>query len=286
MLTPPWPARSVFAVMAALLAGMVATATPAHAAGICGRRVCTVDVTAPGAPSKTLPGGPIAAGGRGLGHRGAGAVYVPPPTPLDPRINGQQVLLSTWTCVGWVGNGAPQLVCPKPPPGAPVAGAALPVLTAGQVAAQARAQLQLTAPAIEMVPKMGAGRMGLVGVPVWMWTPAAQWRPLTATAAAGGLQVTAVARIARIDWVMGDGSTVHCTGPGTPYEETVRMLPSPDCGHVYRRPSGNLPHQSYVVTATAVWDVTWFGAETGAQQVPMTATTTLTIGEVQVLVTG
>lgn len=35
---------------------------------------------------------------------------------------------------------------------------------------------------------------------------------------------------------MGDGATVTCTAPGTPYTPNYGAQPSPDCGHTYTRP--------------------------------------------------
>jgi len=152
------------------------------------------------------------------------------------------------------------------------------------LAQQAVAQLKLTAPQIGIVPEMGPGRMGVVGAPVWMWTPPAQWTPLAATAAAGGLAVTATAQLTSIEWDMGDGTTVTCDEPGTPYERRYGTRMSPDCGHRYEHTSGDQPDDQYVVEATATWDVTWTGAAAGAQQVPMISTTPLTIGEIQIIV--
>ena len=50
---------------------------------------------------------------------------------------------------------------------------------------------------------------------------------------------------------MGDGSTVTCDGPGTPYQaETDPKASSPDCGHTYLRSSARESGQAFVVSAT------------------------------------
>lgn len=127
--------------------------------------------------------------------------------------------------------------------------------------------------------------MGYVGVPVWMWTPEAQWEPRSVTAAIPGLSVTVVGQLKSITWAMGDGSTVTCRTPGKPYKVAYGVTKSPECGYVYEHPSGGQPGQQYKVTATASYAVTWSGAATGQDQVSVSASTPMTIGEIQVLIT-
>ena len=47
---------------------------------------------------------------------------------------------------------------------------------------------------------------------------------------------------------MGDGETVVCRTPGTPYEDRFGMKSSPDCGHTYDAP-GQAPGAGDVVLA-------------------------------------
>jgi hypothetical protein len=56
---------------------------------------------------------------------------------------------------------------------------------------------------------------------------------------------------------MGDGTTITCTGPGTPYGGTNPAAASPTCGHTYQESSGGKPGGAYRVTATITWDITW-----------------------------
>ncbi|MEV5646541.1 hypothetical protein AB0L67_42035 [Streptomyces flaveolus] len=42
--------------------------------------------------------------------------------------------------------------------------------------------------------------------------------------------MTATAKVTLIRWTMGDGATVTCAGPGTPYRGSKEMADSPDCG--------------------------------------------------------
>ena len=46
------------------------------------------------------------------------------------------------------------------------------------------------------------------------------WGPITRTASAGGYTVSATARVDRVVWTMGDGSTNVCRKRGTPYADT------------------------------------------------------------------
>jgi hypothetical protein len=130
------------------------------------------------------------------------------------------------------------------------------------LAAQARNQLSLAGPRIEMSPTSDQ----LVRLPSWMWLDRAGWTAVSATAAAGGVAVRAVATPKQVTWSMGDGGRVTCAGPGTPF--TAGADPkavSPDCGYIYRTPSTGSPGGAYTVTATVRWDVAWAGAgQTGA----------------------
>ncbi|HET6857471.1 MAG TPA: ATP/GTP-binding protein [Streptomyces sp.] len=100
---------------------------------------------------------------------------------------------------------------------------------------------------------------GLVGMPVWMAVDRSPttWGPNTASASAGGITVTATAKVSRIVWAMGDGSSVTCTAPGTPYQKVYGLKTSPDCGHVYNQPSTDAQGGRYKVTATSTWVIDW-----------------------------
>lgn len=153
-----------------------------------------------------------------------------------------------------------------------------------QLAQQAVDRMLLEGPDIGIAPRPDGE--GTVGVPVWMWTAEGPTTtgPNTSSASAGGITVTAVATAESITWDMGDGTEVTCTPPGTPYEASAGMAASPDCGHSYSAASDDQPGGKYTVTATTTWRVPWEG---GGQQGVITTTrsssTTLTIGELNVL---
>jgi hypothetical protein len=145
--------------------------------------------------------------------------------------------------------------------------------------------MALTGPAIGMTVE--GGELGLVGVPVWLWTQVTPttWGPNTATAAVPGLAVTATAQAIQIVWDMGDGARFACTNPGTPY--IAGEVHSPTCEHTYTWPSIAQPGEAYTVTGTTTWSVSWSGGGTsGTLTVTRTAQTSVRIGELQVLVSG
>lgn len=129
-------------------------------------------------------------------------------------------------------------------------------LTSAAIARLARSQLRLPAPGIAANP---AGDQ-LVNLPTWLWLSSG-WGPVSATASVPGVSVTAVATPTSVSWSMGDGTTVTCTGAGTPFRPgTDPMAPSPDCGHTYRTSSASQVGHVFPVTATVRWTVTWSGA--------------------------
>ncbi|PWK84517.1 hypothetical protein C8D88_108132 [Lentzea atacamensis] len=159
-----------------------------------------------------------------------------------------------------------------------------PTMTPAQVAQLARKQLRLPAPSIAASP---SGTQ-LVHLPMWLWLSSG-WSPVSATASVPGVSVTATATPTSVSWSMGDGSTVTCTGAGTPYKAgTDPKAPSPDCGHVYRRSSASQPGQAYPVTATVHWTVTWSGAGQGGTFPDMTTAgnATFRVAESQALNNG
>ncbi|WP_228390699.1 hypothetical protein [Streptomyces smaragdinus] len=92
-------------------------------------------------------------------------------------------------------------------------------------------------------------------------------------------------------WDMGDGITVVCVGPGSPYsKEYPAAAKSPDCGHVYTRTSTGKPGEAFTVVATVEWAVEWAvewegGGETGTVAGMATSTEmAVRVSEAQALV--
>ncbi|MGV2915610.1 ATP-binding protein [Streptomyces alfalfae] len=155
--------------------------------------------------------------------------------------------------------------------------------SAAELAQRALDKMRLDGAKIGSAPPVGS--KGLVGMPVWLWTARTpnSWGPISATAAAGGLSVTAKAHVKSIAWSMGDGTSVTCTKPGTPYKKSYGKKESPDCGHTYSKVSAD---GTFKITANSTWVIKWdaTNGETGTlPNETRTADTTINIGELQVV---
>lgn len=158
-----------------------------------------------------------------------------------------------------------------------------------EVAQLAIEQMELRAIAIGTAPEPGDGSIGIVGMPVWMWAANPDDHtvgPITESASAGGITVTATARVHKITWDMGDGNKVTCATAGTPYQASYGNKKSPDCGHVYTTSSSSKPDDKFTVTATSDWVITWEGAgQTGTIRLNgLARSVQIAVGEAQVLV--
>lgn len=193
--------------------------------------------------------------------------HCPPPgaAPSDPSRPGVCSISSQWLAT--------------PPPG-------INKLTPGQAAAALIKSFQLKPIEIGIVPYDKPGSVGVVGLPVWMWAKNPQpltTGPYTQTASLGGVSITATAKLAATAWSMGDGQTVTCYGPGTPWDGTVN--PSPDCGYRYSRQSAGQPNDSYTVTALSEWLIDWNGGgQNGQINLERSSSTQIKIGEIQTFI--
>lgn len=313
--------RRVTATLALLIVATAAWTTPAHADTECGQvdqstGACLVWVEVPASPG--TPGTPGDEGPKDTGS-GEACYWDPakqglsqPPAGPVPCQSSAGYWSNTLNCYV-------QLMDPQPPAGDPAwqghepddgavylcyqpqTGIVLfrwsadPPDRAGEgptprvVAQQAVTSMGLKAIRIGIAPDPGENSVGIVGMPVWMWAdqPDAETvGPVTATATAGGITVTAVASLLRVTWSMGDGTTVVCRTPGTPYSPEFGDQPSPDCGHTYEQSSAGQDEDRFTVTATSEWVVTWSGAgQTGTIRLNgLTRTARIAVGEAQVLV--
>lgn len=307
--------RRSLASLGAMLLGiglfLAALGTGANAdggVGPCGDQVCV----GAGSSSTATPGTGGGTGGTGGGGGGGSTCtflgttvpcYVPgygwwdglcydeladpqPPTG-DPSWEGHQPgdgAVYRVTCIQGGVGGVPGSVLQwmaAPPPG--FGGGPSPQ----QLAQQAEAKMLLSPPSIGKAPKAGA--TGLVGLPVWVWDVPSQttWGPNSASATAGGMTVTAVAKVASIVWSFGDGTSLTCTSPGTPYSPSYGNAPSPTCGsHVYQQTSAGQGNGLYTIQATSTWTVTWTsstGVNGTLNPLTRTSTTSVAVGQLQAL---
>lgn len=264
--------------------------------------VCVITVEGPGTSPSPTPGGGSGNGGTpacvvpntheavpcydanwGWWSNSQGCYFeaaAPQPPATDPVWNGHypngQVYVAT--CLGGGGIGGGWVWLPNPPDGYG------PTVSPATLAQRALDTMRLDGPAIGMAPP--AGKAGLVGLPVWMWTTVSPstWGPTSASASIPGLTVSATAQAVRIVWDMGDGHTVTCDGPGTPFTSSSPSTSSPTCGHTYARSSASMPGAVYPVTATTTWRVSWSGGgQSGVLTVTRVSRTSVHIGELQVL---
>ena len=150
------------------------------------------------------------------------------------------------------------------------------------LASQALAAMRLGPIRIGMVPDESPGSMGIVGVPVWLWVDAPDARtfgPATSSASAGGVTVTATARVSKVVWSMGDGKAVTCTSAGSVFRSGDGGKRSPDCGYTYTKQG------TYTIRATSMWAITWSATTgvTGSMALSFTSTRVLVVGEIQVV---
>ncbi len=115
----------------------------------------------------------------------------------------------------------------------------------------------------------------LPGVETWLWVDPASWEPQRETASIPGLSATVTATPERVTWDMGDGTTVVCEGPGTPYDTSLPPEDqATDCGHVYQRAG------TPTVTVTVSWRIDWTATDGDAGSlgtVDRTSTLQLTV---------
>lgn len=161
--------------------------------------------------------------------------------------------------------------------------------TPREVAEIAIDRMGLRAIDIGITPEPGPNSVGLVGMPVWLWAEdpgPSTVGPMSSSASAGGITITATAELHHVEWDLGDGATIVCRTAGTPYEPSFGKGESPDCGHVYATASSRQPHGTYTVTATSDWVITWAGAgQTGTIRLNgLARSVQITVGEAQVLV--
>ena len=86
---------------------------------------------------------------------------------------------------------------------------------------------------------------------------------MNATASAGGVSATAVARPEKVIWSVDEQQVVVCVGPGAQYDPGMSYdAQHTDCSYQFPRSSANEPGSRFRVSATVVWSVSW--SSTGA----------------------
>jgi hypothetical protein len=218
--------------------------------------------------------------------------------PIPCTVNGA-VWTPAWGCYAGPSGQQPDAAhqgmtayqCKYNPAGAAIPSGIVPIywvnggpaaVNPAALASQAVATMRLGPIRIGMVPEDVPGSMGIVGMPAWLWVdaPDAQtFGPASSSASAGGVTVTARAKVAKVLWNMGDGGAVTCRTAGSAFKAGDGGTSSPDCGYTYRQQG------TYTIRATSTWAISWTATTgvTGTLSLSFTSTRTLVVGEIQVV---
>lgn len=162
-------------------------------------------------------------------------------------------------------------------------GAGAPAVNPLVLRASARARVEPPEPILGTSPPFDE-RPAIVQLPTWLWLEN-PWEPIVATESAGGVSVAVIATPQQVQWVMGDGSTVVCDGPGVVWHSGMSE-DATDCAHTYRRSTAREPDLRYQGDASVTWDFTWTlnGADQGSFGAIETATDfSIQVGEIQAI---
>lgn len=132
--------------------------------------------------------------------------------------------------------------------------AAAPLVDAPRLAERAANQLDLPTPTLNTSPADPV--KALVGLETWLWVPDGQWEALTASAEAGGAEVTVTAEPIQSRWDMGEDTTT-CAGPGREWRKGLGQDAKTPCGYTYSRTSVREPNKKYDVSASLRYRLSW-----------------------------
>jgi hypothetical protein len=154
------------------------------------------------------------------------------------------------------------------------------------LAAEAVASIDIAPPAIGTSPS--ADERLYVRIPTWLWLDQSWWRTYEATASAGSVTATVTARPVSISWMLGDGESLTCAGPGRAWQRGLPETAS-DCRYVYRSSSAGQPGGTFNIQATVMFEVSWssnIGAGGALPSISRSSTVDVEVGEIQAIGTG
>lgn len=229
----------------------------------------------------TTPGQAVQNAGGGSGNSVAPCTYTPMPAKEAATFGAGGPTPGAWFFIHCPGrnlsiyNGALSWI----PAGLPTSGGP-PSTPPSALAQQAADSLTLPSPVINLNPSS----FSVVNLNSWLWIDPSSWHAFRATATAGGVTATATAVPEAVSWSMGDGHTVVCNGPGTPYQVGISpSAQSTNCSYRYPRssagepsPDGDPNNGAFTVVSTISWSVTWSatGAAGGGALPPLRTSST------------
>jgi hypothetical protein len=165
-----------------------------------------------------------------------------------------------------------------------------------EVAADAYTFLPIPTASVGVNPPGSSSAPALVNLETWLWIDPLAWAPQRSEVevCCPAVVVSVEATPEKVSFATGDGATVTCEGPGTPFDPNqADSAQHSDCSHSYTRSSANQPSQRYTVTARVQWSASWTvrgAAPPGGGPLPAVQQATtpvpLRVGEIQSLNTG
>jgi hypothetical protein len=122
--------------------------------------------------------------------------------------------------------------------------------SAAVLAQMASNTMHLPLPAAQTWPSANA--RGLVNLAVWLHVD--NWKPVSASASAGGLTATVEATPVRAKWDMGENQ-VTCSDAGKQFTSGASRESS--CSYTYQHSSGSQPDAVFHDSVVVVWHLRW-----------------------------
>ena len=138
------------------------------------------------------------------------------------------------------------------------------------VLSSAMGALNPPVPTIHTSPSYRAGL--LVQTPTWLWLSPSYWRTYSTTIIVWGYVVTIFATPTIVRWNMGNGESVTCIGPGTPWLPGFSNALS-TCKYTYRHSSDGAPRDRYRISATVTFVGSFTTVGLGGMRGPLGAVT-------------
>lgn len=153
------------------------------------------------------------------------------------------------------------------------------------LAQRARESVPIPVPPLATSPR--ADRRLYTRVPTWLWVDPGWWRGYSATANAGAVSSTVVARPVRAVWTMGDGGQTVCSGPGTEWRPGMADAQS-TCSYIYKNASAGQRAGTFTMSVEVEFEVSWtsnIGPGGSLARITRSASRPVQVGEIQAVET-